>query len=229
MISRRQLLYYSALMSLGSLVKPLNGFVTADKRKTASQFPLTLAILKTAYGSELTAAHHYNGYCQKALAQTYPNIAYLFSALSVSEKIHADNFHTLILSLGSAVEAENSPVSISDTKANLNMAATKELEKITKFYPDILKDLSSESHDQAVINCMYSWKSHQQHKQMILDIKKYSGIFFNPLAKKIESMNPEYYVCNICGATRDEEPKNPCDICNRPLYHYQKLERPRML
>ena len=108
------------------------------------------------------------------------------------------------------------------------MAATKELAKINKFYPDILNKLSSESHDQAVINCMYSWKSHQQHKKMITDIKKYSGIFFNPLAKKIESMKPDYYVCRICGSTKDETPKTPCEICNHPLDHYQKIERPHL-
>jgi rubrerythrin len=118
------------------------------------------------------------------------------------------------------------PISIADTKANLNIAALKEMEKIYKFYPEIFKKLSSESHDQAVINCIYSWKSHQQHEKVIKKIKKYSGLFFNPLAKKIERMQPNYYVCKICGSTIDEEPQTPCVICNHPMSHYEKLNRP---
>jgi len=61
---------------------------------------------------------------------------------------------------------------------------------------------------------------------MITDIKKYSGLFFSILAKKIEEMNPNYYVCEICGSTVDEKPETPCEICNYHVSHYQKLDRP---
>lgn len=115
---------------------------------------------------------------------------------------------------------------VANAKANLNLAAIKELEKINTYYPEVFKKISSESHDQTAVYCMYSWKSHQQHKRMIHDIKRYSGIFFRPLAKKIESMNPNYYVCEICGSTIDEKPTIPCLICNHPLVHYKKIQRP---
>lgn len=46
------------------------------------------------------------------------------------------------------------------------------MEKIENFYPKIFNNLSSESHDQAVIYCMYSWKSHKQHEDIIKDIIK---------------------------------------------------------
>lgn len=69
-------------------------------------------------------------YSQKALADDYPNIAYLFSSISISEKIHADNYLKIFDSLGASIKAAEIPVSVAGTKANLKNAATKELEKI---------------------------------------------------------------------------------------------------
>jgi rubrerythrin len=226
MISRRQLLYFSALLSFFSPLAYLESHLATADIKSYDQYSLTIEILKEAYVAEMIASKHYDGYCQKALSENYPNIAYLFAAFSISEKIHADNYHELVVSLGSTLEEKEMIVSINDTKSNLRLAAIKELEKINEFYPAILKRLSSESNDQAVVNCMYSWKSHQQHEKMIRDIKRYSGIFFNPLANKIERMKPNFYVCEICGSIVDEKPAIPCEICYYPLSHYNKLKRP---
>jgi len=227
MISRRQVLYFSALLAFwGPFVRFKSFAANDDRNKYAELYPFTLTSLKDAYRSEMMANRHYLSYCQKALSENYPNIAYLFSSLAVSEKIHADSYLELILSLGSSLESTDFPVSISTTKTNLNTAAIKELDKINEFYPEIFKKLSTESHDQAIIDCMYSWKSHQQHEMMINKIKKYSGFFFGSLARKIESMDPNYYVCEICGSTIDENPITPCEICNYPSSHYTKLDRP---
>ncbi|MEK6197528.1 MAG: hypothetical protein N2B58_05075 [Desulfobacterales bacterium] len=175
MLSRRQVLYFSALLAFWGPFARFKSFAANDDRnKYAELYPFTLTSLKDAYRSEMMANRHYLSYCQKALSENYPNIAYLFSSLAVSEKIHADNYLELILSLGSSLESTDFPVSISTTKTNLNTAAIKELDKTNEFYPEIFKKLSTESHDQAIIDCMYSWKSHQQHEVMINKIKKYS-------------------------------------------------------
>ena len=86
--------------------------------------------------------------------------------------------------------------------------------------------LKKESYDEAVINCMYSWKSHQQHKEKIKEILKYCNMFFGSVARKIEGMKLDFHVCEICGSTVDEAPKTPCNICNYPVSHYQKVKRP---
>jgi rubrerythrin len=226
-ISRRQFLHISALLTFCyPFAHDLCFAIESDIEINKGQFPLTIKILKEAYNAELIANRHYGGYCQKALSENYTNIAYLFSALEISEKIHAENYKKLITSLGSMLKDPEFSLSISDTKTNLNNASKKELIKIKDTYPYFFEKLSAESNDQAIVYCMYSWKSHQQHEEIISDIKKYSGIFFRPLANKIERMRPNYYVCEICGATVDEKPETPCDICNYPLIHYKHLERP---
>ncbi len=226
MISRRQFLYSSALFSLCYPVT--RGLCSALEREIGhkGEFPLTIGILKEACQAEMIASSHYSSYCRRALLENYPNIAYLFSSLEVSEKIHAENYKRLITSLGSQLDLPEISPQISDTKTNLNNAAKNELRKIAETYPDFFRKLSAESHDQAIVYCMYSWKSHKQHEEIIRNIKKHSGLFFGLLARKIEKMMPDYYVCEICGATVDEQPEQPCDICNYPRSHYKQLQRP---
>ncbi len=228
--SRRQFLRFTALLTFCfPFARDLCFALEKEIGKNDGRFPLTIKILKEAYNAEIIAQKHYGSYCQKALSESYDNIAYLFSALEVSEKIHAENYKKLIRSLGSMLKDPEFSLSISDTKTNLNRAAKNELIKITDTYPYFFEKLSAESLDQAVLYCMYSWKSHKQHEEIISDIKRYSGIFFRPLAKKIEKMRPNYYVCEICGATVDERPKMPCEICNYPLAHYKHLKRPEVI
>ena len=225
MISRRQILYLTAILSAWSPFAIFKGFAATGDKSNDNRSSLLISLLKEAYWAEKIANRHYEEYCQKALSENYPNIAYLFSALSISEKIHANNYKVLIESLGSKINANEIHVTIGNTKKNLRVAAIKELEKINDFYPRIIRELSSESHDQSVINCMYSWKSHQQHEKIITSIKRYSGLFFSPLASKIENMDLNYHVCEICGSTINEPPKNPCEICNYPASHYKELDR----
>lgn len=192
----------------------------------ADLYPLTIAVLKDAYLSEIVAYKYYVSYCQKAIDEKYPNMAYLFTSFSISENIHADNYRKLLKTLCEDIEEPEIDVEILDTKSNLRNASEKELLKINKTYPDFLAKLENESYDQAVINCVYSWKSHRQHEKKISEIRRYSGIFFNSLAKRIEGMKYDFHICNICGSTIDEPPKTPCVICNYPLSHYRRVIRP---
>ena len=223
-ISRRDFLYFSA-SSL--LLFPLQAYaVNLNKKHMTDECPDTILILKQAFRSEMTAHRHYLGYVKKALAENYSNIAYVFHAFSVSERVHADNYKRIISKFGKEIKNKSGPIHIADTKSNLITAAKKELEKIKTTYPNFLRKLEKEECEEAIINCMYSWKSHRQHEEKIREIKKYSGIFFGRVAKKIEGMDLDFHVCEICGSTIDEKPDSPCDICNRSLSHYKRVDRP---
>ena len=197
-----------------------------NKMDKNDNFPITIAVLNDAYKAEKVASDHYVVYSRKAVEERYPNIAYLFTAFAVSEKIHAENYKKILASLNAGLEEPEFEILILDTKANLISASEAELKKIKETYPEFLTKLKKESHDKAVINCMYSWKSHQQHKQKISEIRKYSEYFFGHVAKKIEGLKFDFHVCEICGSTIDEAPKTPCDICNYPVLHYNKVIRP---
>lgn len=128
--------------------------------------------------------------------------------------------------MNAGIERAEFEIILSDTKSNLIKAAEGELAKIKITYPDFLARLEKESHEQAVKNCRYAWKSHQQHKQKIDEIRKYSKLFFSHVAQKIEGIKFNFHVCEICGSTIDEVPTTPCDICRFPMFHYHRVNRP---
>jgi rubrerythrin len=226
MISRRQFLFVSGLLSASLPLSLAAATSKGNSMGKDNRFPITVAVLKDACVSEIMAHQHYNAYSRKAVKEKYPNIAYLFSSLAVSEKIHADNFRRLLTSLDARCQKPELNILISDTQANLEKASAGELNKIKKIYPEFLIRLEEESHDKAFINCMYSWKSHKQHEKKLNEIIKYCKMFFGSVSKEIEGMKLDLHVCEICGSTVDESPKTACDICNYPVSHYKKIKRP---
>jgi rubrerythrin len=225
-ISRRKFFYISASLLSSYPLSIITASSGENEPEKNYNFPITIAVLKAAYKAEKVASDHYVVYSRKAVEERYANIAYLFAAFAVSEKIHAENYKKILASLNAGLEEPEFEIFILDTKANLISASEAELKKIKETYPDFLAKLKKESHDQAVINCMYSWKSHRQHKRKISEIQKYSKWFFGSVAKKIEGMKFDFHVCEICGSTIDEAPETPCDICNYPILHYHKVIRP---
>ena len=226
-MSRRQFLFVVSSMALTAPCGTAAASPGKDRLKRRSGFPITSAVLQEGYKAETSAHKHYEGYCREAIKAKYPNIAYLFRAFSESEKIQAANYKKILLGImDSPLEEPVFDVLISDTKANLGLAARKELEKIEETYPGFLNRLRIESHDQAVVSCMYAWKSHKQHEEKISEIRRYSTFFFGAVAEKIEDLKLDFHVCGICGATVDEAPETPCDICNHPVSHYHEVKRP---
>ena len=225
-VSRRTFLYVFASLSFAYPLSIVTASSKENKPKKNNRFPITIAVIKSAYESEKMASENYVCYSRKAVKEKNPNIAYLFTAFAASEKIHAENYKRILTTLSVELEEPEFEILTLDTKANLINATEAELKKIKKTYPNFLGKLKKESHDQAVINCMYSWKSHQQHKRKINEIRDYSKLFFGSVAKKIEGMKLDFHICEICGSTIDEAPKTPCDICNYPNLHYHKVIRP---
>jgi len=225
-ISRRRFLYLSTLVSFWLPIGRIGSLALENEDRREGPYPLTIKILNGAYQAEMSANRHYDAYCRKALAEKYPNIAYLFYAFGVSEYTHARNYRKLVDKMGVHFQMQAISISVADTKTNLNTAARKELLKIKQYYPMVLERLRVESYDPALMYCTYSWKCHQQHEKLIKKIKKYSGIFFGMLAKKIEGMNPNYYICQFCGSTIDEPPQSACIICNSAPSQYRQIHRP---
>jgi rubrerythrin len=225
-ISRRKFLHIFSWLSFAWPLSVVAASSSENKLEKNISLPTTVAVLRAAFEAEMLASENYVAYCRKAGEEKYLNIAYLFKAFSVSEKIHAENYKRILAALSVAPEAPEFKISVLDTKTNLINAAEGELKKIQKTYPDFLAKLKNESYAQAVISCMYSWKSHQQHEQKINEIRRYSDMFFGSVAQKIEGAKFDFYVCEICGSTIDEAPETPCHICNYPILHYHKIIRP---
>ncbi|MEN6320499.1 MAG: ferritin family protein [Syntrophaceae bacterium] len=224
-ISRRQFLYLSAVSPFifqGSALA-----VQSAGNQSKITYPRTIEVLHESFRTEMIAYKNYLGYTTKAVREKYPNIAYLFYAFSYSEKVHADNYERILATLGHKVKPIRIKIDVRDTKSNLLRAAQNELTKIQTTYPAFISRLETETCEEAIINCMYSWKSHKQHEKKVKEISKYSRRFFSSVSRKIEGLNLDFHVCKVCGSTIDKAPTLPCEICNKSKSNYQKIERPR--
>jgi len=191
-----------------------------------SKYPETIATLRTACSNEIQAHLNYSAYAQKANSENYPNIAYLFSGFALSESIHARNFRQILSELeGQVKETPKPDLKVFNTKANLKNALDFELKDIDQRYPQLIEKIKPEKHEAAIRDITYAWESEKQHRDLIQKMQSGTGIFFGLLAKKIEETSVRYFVCQICGSTVVELPKDSCPICKGSVSGYKEVER----
>lgn len=187
----------------------------------------TISVLRDARHGELAAHDHYLAFTTIALEESYPNIAYLFTAFARSEHIHALNCSLLLEQLGTHAERPSIALDLGDTRTNLRLAAKNELQKIEKDYPDILHRLAKDGWEPAQRICRYAWRCHQQHREHIEEIDAYAGWFFSRVAAEIEESPFDFQVCETCGSTLAHPPEGPCTICKQPPDSYRPISRPQ--
>jgi len=191
-----------------------------------SKYPETIATLQTAYRNEIQAHLNYLAYAQKANSENYPNMAYLFCGFAASEWIHARDFRQILSELDGQVKETPKPdVKVFNTKANLKNALDFELKDIDQRYPQLIEKIKPEKHEAAIRDITYAWESEKQHRDLIQKMQSGTGIFFGLLAKKIEETSVRYFVCQICGSTVVELPKDSCPICKGSVSGYKEVER----
>ena len=191
-----------------------------------SKYPKTVYALQERYRDEVHAVHKYLDYAQQALSEDYPHIAYLFIALAASESIHARNFKKLLSDLGVDVEEIPKPeFKVSSTRENLKFAATVEIVEINRIYPRLIEGMKPEEYEAAIQDITYAWKAEEQHHDLMEKVLSGTGVFFGLLAKKIEKTDVRFFVCQRCGSTLTELPKDICPICKGPVARYEEVER----
>jgi len=191
-----------------------------------SKYPETIATLQTAYRNEIQAHLNYLAYARKANSENYPNMAYLFCGFAASEWIHARDFKKILSDLG--IELRDGPkpdIKVLSTKVNLKNALDFELGDIDQKYPQFLERIKPEKHEAAIRSMTYAWETEKQHQALLQKMQSGTGIFFGLLAKKIEETSVRYFVCQICGSTVVELPKDGCPICKGSVSGYKEVER----
>ncbi len=193
----------------------------------ADAYPFTIEALHERHQDEITALHTYEAYAEQARADGYPNIAHLFRSLAASEGVHANNFKNLLEALGEKSRAKVlTDIKVLDTRQNLKNAVEVEAQEIDHEYPAILKKISPENHKRAMQYIDYAWKSEKQHRELITKMQKGTKKFwFSFLVDAIEGDPVDYHVCQICGSTLTELPKNQCAICEHPVSNYTLMKR----
>ena len=218
---RRRFLRGSARLLIGAPILAANLPVAMAGQASAE----LAALLQAAAQKEMRAYQRYVSFARKAHVEDYDGISYLFTALAMSELIHAQNYNRSLMRLGAnIVLPENPHTEVSDTKQNLIAAAQAELSSIENFYPEIIDGIGDEADAEAMRFARYAWESHKQHKDIIDKIGRYAPDYFETVARRIDENTEVFYICDICGSTTKELPTDSCEICGYTVEHYHKLE-----
>jgi rubrerythrin len=160
--------------------------------------------LATAFSGESQADRKYLAFAKQADREGFPQIARLFRAASAAETVHALN-HLRIMG------------GVKSTSENLQEAIESETFEFTKMYPEYLEVAGEEGERQA------SWSFNVANQ-----VEKIHAGLYNAAAEAVKNgkdlKQVDYYVCQVCGNTVENEPPERCPICNAPEKSFLKIE-----
>lgn len=160
--------------------------------------------LKEAFAGESQARNKYTFFAVKASEEGKSQIAKLFRAAAMAEKVHARNHFNAMGGVNSTVE-------------NLKAAIQGESYEHLDMYPGFIKDAEEEGESQALKSFEGASKVEEIHE----------GLYKSALeaAEKDGDLDEEdIYICQVCGNTVFGEPPEECPICNSPKEKFEKVE-----
>jgi rubrerythrin len=205
----------------------LLAWLPAWRNVRAAPYPATIAAMQSARETETDVYYHYTEFGRRAVQEGYRGIAYLFAAFAASEQVHAANFGKILTRLNVELLPIAKPaVTAGTTRENLMRAADSEMSSIEAFYPKLLEQLRPEGHEEAITLVRYAWASEKQHRDKIGQIQRWTGSFFETVARTIDQKTGRYFICQICGSTVNAVPASACPVCKFPPAHYRGIEPP---
>ncbi|MGL2962209.1 rubrerythrin family protein [Flavobacterium sp. RSB2_4_14] len=175
--------------------------VNVDEAKTK-----TIANLQDAFNGESNATARYAAFSKKAAEEGYKEIAMLFKAASLAEKVHAGNHKAVLEEMGVEVKPAVLDVKVNSTKENLEFAIKGETYEANEMYPAFLKDANNAGNQLALISLNYAYKTEKKHKEF------YEKALAALVANKVNTLATTYFVCPTCGNTYDATAPKRCGI-----------------
>ena len=193
----------------------------------AASYPATIDAMQSARETETRVYYHYTEYGRRAQQEGYRGIAYLFTAFAASEQVHATNFGKILTRLNVELLPLAKPdIRAGTTRENLMRAADSEIASIEAFYPTLLERLKPEGHEEAITLVRYAWSSEKQHRDKIRQIQRWTGSFFETVARSIDEKTGRYFICQNCGSTTNSVPASLCPVCKLPSALYRGIDPP---
>lgn len=161
----------------------------------------TVKDLQEAFAGESQANRKYLAFAKKAEQEGHTQIAKLFRAAAEAETVHA---HNHLKELGG----------IRGTKENLEEAINGESYEFQKMYPGMIRDAEEEGIKGALRSFKFANEVEKVHAELYR--KALDNIGNNQAV--------EYYVCQICGHTAENEPPDKCPVCSAGKNAYKKID-----
>jgi len=157
--------------------------------------------LKDAFAGESQANRKYLAFAKQADKEGYSQVAKLFRAAAEAETVHA---HTHLRTFGG----------INSTADNLQEAINGETYEFTSMYPEMIKTAEQEDEKKALRS--FSWANEVE--------KIHAGLYQKALDNIDNSVEADYYVCDVCGYTCENEAPDVCPVCKSQKKAFFKVD-----
>ena len=157
--------------------------------------------LKDAFAGESQANRKYLAFAKQADKEGYSQVAKLFRAAAEAETVHA---HTHLRTFGG----------INSTADNLQEAINGETFEFTSMYPEMIKTAEAENEKKALRS--FSWANEVE--------KIHAGLYQKALDNIDNSVEADYYVCDVCGYTCENEAPDVCPVCKSQKKAFFKVD-----
>jgi rubrerythrin len=157
--------------------------------------------LKEAFAGESQANRKYLAFAKKAEQEGFKQVAKLFKAAAEAETVHA---HAHLRELGG----------VKSTKENLQEAVGGETHEFKEMYPQMIEDAKAEDNKGALRSFTFANEVEKIH----------AGLYQKALENLGKEQEVEYYVCQVCGMTVENEAPDTCPVCGAKKMAFKKVE-----
>ncbi len=157
--------------------------------------------LKDAFAGESQANRKYLAFAQKADSEGYAQVGKLFRAAAAAETIHAHAHLRTLKGVGSTAD-------------NLKEAIAGETHEFKSMYPAMIEEAKAEEQKAALRSFSYA-----------NDVEKVHADLYTKALDNLDSLESvDYYVCNVCGYTCENEPPDECPVCKAKKKAFFKVD-----
>jgi rubrerythrin len=146
--------------------------------------------LRDAFAGESQANRKYLAFSEKAEKEGYAQVAKLFRAAAAAETVHAHAHLRTLKGVGSTAD-------------NLKEAIAGETHEFKSMYPAMIEEAKAEDQKAALRSFTYA-----------NDVEKVHANLYTKALDNLDSLEAvDYYVCDVCGYTCENEPPDECPVC----------------
>lgn len=157
--------------------------------------------LQAAFAGESQANRKYLAFAIKAEQEGYPGIAKLFRAAAEAETVHALSHLRELKGIGT-------------TKENLQAAISGETHEFSTMYPGMIRDAEEEGNKGALRSFSLANEVEKIH----------ADLYQKALDNMDDKTGVDYYVCQVCGNTVENEAPDKCPVCAAGSKSFKKID-----
>jgi rubrerythrin len=168
---------------------------------------MTETNLRSAYAGESQAHMRYSIYADRAVKNSFPNIARLFTAVAYAESIHATNHYRNIVTKGGITTVSAAVFGTRTTSEDLQAGIEGENFEVKEMYPAYKATAAFQGEKAAEISFTWAWEAEKTHASLYQKAKQSVDCGKDPALSPIQ-------ICTVCGYTVEGLIPDKCPICN---------------